>query len=165
MWQTVTITLDKRMRCVLWLTSMLSVFGGDVPLFIEPTEKYSEAIYKERTDKNYILEHVILPDLKKAEGLINRNKNYERKRISICGVWAIMADAYMWAEEYNLADQTIDKMADYCFVQKGGRFVDFEPTIPTWHTMFTEELNNKPSDDTPENDEYNSTKVYLPCSF
>ena len=47
---------------------------GDVPLFIEPTEKYSEAIYKERTDKNYILEHVILPDLKKAEGLINRNR-------------------------------------------------------------------------------------------
>ena len=45
---------------------------GDVPLFIEPTEKYSEAIYKERTDKNYILEHVILPDLKKAESLINR---------------------------------------------------------------------------------------------
>ena len=85
---------------------------GDVPLFTEPTEKYSEAIYKERTDKNYILEHVILPDLKKAEGLINRNKNYERKRISICGVWAIMADAYMWAEQYNLADQTIDKMAD-----------------------------------------------------
>ena len=81
---------------------------GDVPLFTEPTEKYSEAIYKERTDKNYILEHVILPDLKKAESLINRNKNYERKRISICGVWAIMADAYMWAEEYNLADQTID---------------------------------------------------------
>ena len=37
-------------------------------------------------------------DRKKAEGLINRNKNYERKRISICGVWAIMADAYMWAE-------------------------------------------------------------------
>ena len=36
---------------------------------------------------------------------------YERKRISICGVWAIMADAYMWSKEYNLADQTIDKMA------------------------------------------------------
>ena len=40
---------------------------GDVPLFIEPTEKYSEAIYKERTDKNYILEHVILPDLKRRK--------------------------------------------------------------------------------------------------
>ena len=40
---------------------------GDVPLFIEPTEKYSEAIYKERTDKNYILEHVILPDRKRRK--------------------------------------------------------------------------------------------------
>lgn len=121
---------------------------GDVPLFTEPTEKYSEAIYKKRTDKNYILDNVILPDLKKAEGLINRNKNYERKRISICGVWAIMADAYMWAEQYNLADQTIDKMAD--IKSSKGRLVDFEPSIQTWHTMFTEELNNKPSDDTPE---------------
>ena len=27
MWQTVMITSDKRMRCVLWLTSMLSVSG------------------------------------------------------------------------------------------------------------------------------------------
>ena len=137
---------------------------GDVPLFIEPTEKYSEAIYKERTDKNYILEHVILPDLKKAESLINRNKNYERKRISICGVWAIMADAYMWAEEYNLADQTIDKMATIAS-KKGGRFVDFEPNIATWHTMFTEELNNKPSDDTPENDEYNSRELIFLVHF
>ena len=32
--------------------------------------------------------------------------------------------------------------------------------LQTWHTMFTEELNNKPSDDTPENDEY-STKESL----
>ena len=97
-------------------------------MFVEPTEKYSEAIYKERTDKNYILEHVILPDLKKAEGLINRNKNYERKRISICGVWAIMADAYMWNEEYNLADQTIDKMATIAS-KKGRSFC----RLRTWH--------------------------------
>ena len=137
MWQTVMITSDKRMRCVLWLISMLSVSGRRTFVY-RPTEKYSEAIYKERTDKNYILEHVILPDLKKAESLINRNKNYERKRISICGVWAIMADAYMWAEEYNLADQTIDKMATIAS-KKGGRFVDFEPNIATWHTMFTED--------------------------
>ena len=27
MWQTVMITSDKRMRCVLWLISMLSVSG------------------------------------------------------------------------------------------------------------------------------------------
>ncbi len=89
---------------------------GDVPLFTEPTEKYSEAIYKERTDKNYI------------------------------------------------ADQTIDKMATIAS-KKGGRFVDFEPNIATWHTMFTEELTNKPSDDTPENDEYNSREFIFLVHF
>ncbi|WP_294617792.1 RagB/SusD family nutrient uptake outer membrane protein [uncultured Bacteroides sp.] len=136
---------------------------GDVPLFTEPTENYSEAIYKERTDKNYILENVIIPDLKKAEGLINRNKNYERKRISICGVWAILADAYMWAGNYSLADQVIDKMAT---IKLGGkRFLDLEPDIEKWHTMFTEELNNKPSDDTPENDEYNSKELIFLIHF
>lgn len=117
---------------------------GDVPLFTEPTEKYSDAIYKARTDKNEIIDQVILPDLKKAEKLINRNKNFERKRISICGVWAIMADVYMWKKEYNLADQTIEKMASIQS-KKGGRFVDFEPNLQAWHTMFTEELVNKPS--------------------
>jgi hypothetical protein len=131
---------------------------GDVPLYTEPTEKYSEAIYKERTDKTYILQSVILSDLKKAENLMDRTGNYERKRISICGVWAIMADVYMWLGEYNLADQTIDKMAN---IKSGSsRFVDFEPQIETWHKMFTEELNNKASDDTPSTDEY-STKEFI----
>lgn len=137
---------------------------GDVPLFTEPTEKYSDAIYKARTDKNEIIDQVILPDLKKAEKLINRNKNFERKRISICGVWAIMADVYMWKKEYNLADQTIEKMASIQS-KKGGRFVDFEPNLQAWHTMFTEELVNKPSDNTPENDEYNTREFIFLIHF
>lgn len=137
---------------------------GDVPLFTEPTEKYSDAIYKARTDKNEIIDQVILPDLKKAEKLINHNKNFERKRISICGVWAIMADVYMWKKEYNLADQTIEKMASIQS-KKGGRFVDFEPNLQAWHTMFTEELVNKPSDNTPENDEYNTREFIFLIHF
>jgi hypothetical protein len=131
---------------------------GDVPLFTEPTETYSDDIYKERTDKNYIIDNVILPDLKKAETLIDKSSNFERKRISICGVWAIMADVYMWTQQYSLADQTIDKIADIKY--SSSQFVDFEPSIQTWHTMFCEELNNKASDDTPENDEY-STKEFI----
>lgn len=131
---------------------------GDVPLFTEPTEKYSEEIYKSRTDKDYIIENVILPDLKKAESLINQKENFERKRISICGIWAIMADVYMWTRQYSLADQTIDKIAGIKY--SGKSFIDFESSILSWHTMFTEELNNKPSDDTPENDEY-STKEFI----
>ena len=47
-------------------------------------------------------------------------------------------DEKLTIEEYNLADQTIDKMATIAS-KKGGRLVDFEPLIATWHTMFTEE--------------------------
>lgn len=135
---------------------------GDVPLFTEPTETYSEAIYKERTDRDYIIENVILPDLKKAESLMT-NDNYERKRISLAGVYAILADVYMWTGDYSLADQTIDKMADIKINSK--RFVDVESSIETWHTMFTEELNNKASDNTPESDEYSSKEFIFLIHF
>lgn len=136
---------------------------GDVPLFTEPTEKYGEEIYRERTDKNYILSKVILPDLKKAEGLIDRTDNRERKRISICGVWAIMADVYMWLEDYNMAEQTIDKIDD--INTNGVRFVDFEPDILSWRKMLTEELNNKSSDNTPSTDEYNTKELIFVLHF
>ena len=48
---------------------------GDVPLFTEPNEEYSQEIYRERTDMNYILREVVLEDAKKAESLIDRTKN------------------------------------------------------------------------------------------
>lgn len=127
---------------------------GDVPLFLDPVEEYSPSIYRERTDKQQILKDVILADLKMAEELIDRTKNKERKKISIYGVWAIMADVYMWLGEYNLADQTITKMGN------DPTFMAFEPKIETWRKMFVEELNFKASDSTPENDEY-TTKEFI----
>lgn len=127
---------------------------GDVPLFVDPNEEFSPSIYRERTDMEYILREVIVEDAKKAEALIDRTKNKERKRISIYGVWAVMADAYMWLGEYSMADQTIDKM------KNNASFMAFEPSIDTWKKMFTEELNDKASDNTPENDDY-STKEFI----
>ena len=127
---------------------------GDVPLFTEPNEEYSQEIYRERTDMNYILREVVLEDAKKAESLIDRTKNKERKRISVYGAWAIMADTYMWLKEYSLADQTIEKM------KNDASFMALETDISTWKKMFAEELNNKASDNTPENDEY-STKEFI----
>ncbi|NLO70361.1 MAG: RagB/SusD family nutrient uptake outer membrane protein [Porphyromonadaceae bacterium] len=133
---------------------------GDVPLFTEPNEKYSEDIYQGRTDKNEILQKVILEDLKKAEGLMDKVRNLERKRISICGVWAIMADVYMWMKDYNLADQTITKINNFRSNNNTTVFVGFEPDIATWRKLFVEELNGKASDDTPQNDEY-TTKEFI----
>lgn len=131
---------------------------GDVPLFTEPNEKYGEHIFRERTDMNYILSEVIIPDLQMAERLMDRTGNKERKRISIFGVWAIMADAYMWKKDYNMADQTIAKM-------DGSTFVAFEPSIDTWRKMMVEELNGKASDNTPENDEYTTKELIFVSHF
>lgn len=131
---------------------------GDVPVYTEPVEVFNDKIYHARSPKDSIITHVIIPDLKRAEQLINRTGNRERKRISICGVWAIMADVYMWNEQYSLADQTIDKISSISTGRE--RFIDFEPSLETYRRMFTEELNNKPSDNTPENDEY-QTKEFI----
>lgn len=136
---------------------------GDVPLFTEPVEKYSQDIYRERTSADYILKEVILKDLKTAEGLINP-ENRERKRISPCGVLAIMADVYMWLQEYSLADQTIEKMAE--FKNKDTKpFVSLESDIQAWSKMFTEELNGKPSDDTYTTDDYTSKELIFLVHF
>ena len=128
---------------------------GDVPLFIEPNEQYSPDIYRSRSDKDEILRDVILEDLKMAEGLIDRHENKERKRISIFGVWAILTDTYMMLEEYSNADQTVTKMTTY-----DPDFMAFEPDIMTWKKMFTEELNAKAPDNTPDVDEY-TTKEFI----
>lgn len=126
---------------------------GDVPLITEPVESLKEGKYEPKTAKQTVLLDVILPDLRKAETLINRVKNKERKKISIYGVWAIMADVYMWLEDYPMADQTIDKMA------ADPSFMRIEEDMPSLKKMFVEELNNKASDFTPENDEYTSKEL------
>ncbi len=132
---------------------------GDVPLYTEPNERYSEELYKPRTDKNIILNEVILADLKLAESLIDRVKNKERKRISIYGVWAIMADVYMWLHEYSLADQTITKMG------REPGFMSLAENINDWRKMFVEELNGKAPDMTPENDEYTTKELIFLIHF
>lgn len=101
--------------------------------------------------------------LKQAEKLINRNKNYERKRISIIGVWAILADVYMWMGNYSDADQTIEKMKSIDY--KGAKFMQLAPTIQSWRSMLTEELNRKPSDNTPDNDEYTTKELIFLIHF
>lgn len=126
---------------------------GDVPLIIDPVENLKDGVYKPKTNGLKILEEIVIPDLKKAENLINRVKNKERKKISIYGVWAIMADTYMWLKDYSSADQTIDKMS------KEPSFMNLEADMPSLKRMLVEELNNKASDFTPENDDYTSKEL------
>ncbi len=133
---------------------------GDVPLFTEPTEKYeSGAIYKERSPESTVMA-LVIADLKKAENLINRTGNLERKRISIFGVWAIMADAYMWLHEYALADQAITNLRT-----TNTTFMNFESNISTVKKMFQDELNNRASDNTPSTDDYTTKELILVVHF
>lgn len=125
---------------------------GDVPVYTEPIENATNAEYKGRTNAEEVLRNVVLPDLKRAETLILKT-NKERKRISLYGVWAVMADVYMWLHEYSLADQTIEKMGE------DPSFMALETTIEGWQRMLTTELNNKASDDNYLTDDYNTKEL------
>ncbi len=132
---------------------------GNVPLYTEPNELFSEDLYKDRTDTDYILRNVILEDLKMAESLTSLVVNKERKRISIMGIRAIMADVYMWLGEYSLADQTIQKLKGH------PDFIGLETDIDSWSKLFTEELQYKAPDHSPAIDEYSSKELIFLIHF
>ncbi len=125
---------------------------GDVPVYTEPVENASNAEYKGRTPAEEVLREVVLADLKRAETLILKS-NKERKRISLYGVWAVMADVYMWLHEYALADQIIEKMGE------DASFMALETTIEGWQRMLTTELNNKASDGNYQTDDYTTKEL------
>lgn len=125
---------------------------GDVPVYTKPIESFNDGEYKERTPADDVLRNLILEDLRMAETLILKS-NKERKRISLYGVWAIMADVYMWLHEYQLAEQVIDKIG------QDPKFIALEPNMDSWHTMLTVELNNKASDDNYLTDDYSSKEL------
>ena len=132
---------------------------GDVPLYTEPNEIYDERLYKTRADADSILRNVVLEDLKKAESMTSFVVNKERKRISLMGIRAIMADVYMWLHEYNLADQTIEK------IKRTSDFVALADNIDSWSKLFTEELQKKAPDRSPTTDEYSSKELIFVIHF
>lgn len=70
---------------------------GDVPLFLEPMESYTkQEIYKERTDRDYILRNVILPDLEQAWYLISKSSSPDRTRVNAGFVCALLMDVHAW---------------------------------------------------------------------
>jgi hypothetical protein len=73
---------------------------GDVPLFTEPVEETGADMYRKRTDKDYILENIILVDLEKAALLTDRTaagRNY----INIAVVYALLMDVNAWMHRYE----------------------------------------------------------------
>ncbi len=130
---------------------------GDVPVYLEPTEDYNKIIYSERIDYKTVLKDVVLPDLLMAETLIDPT-NRERKRVSRRAIWAIMADVYLWLEEYDLVIATVDR---FNASLGAGVAYKIETSIPNLSSMFTIDLDNKPSDNNATSDEYGNLRELI----
>ncbi len=105
---------------------------GDVPLLLEPVESVSQGIYFKRTDKNYIIDNVILPDLEKAYLNIDKTRNEtdsKRTRMNVGTVCALLMDVYAWKHDYGMVAKIKEERVD-----RLGR--------STWRTLVSENGSN-----------------------
>jgi hypothetical protein len=120
---------------------------GDVPVYLEPIDNIDKGEFRARTAMRTVLRDVVMADLKTAEQLINPG-NLERKRISRQAIYAIQADVYMWLDDYDSADKTIDKL------RSNVTYTNFQPDMSLMKKQFVDDLNNKVNDNDPTKDEY-----------
>lgn len=130
---------------------------GDVPVYLEPTEDIGKIQYSYRIPMKEVLNDVILPDLIEAE-LNMKATSRERKRISRYGLYAIMADVYLWLEDYDMVIATVDKFNNA--LSTTGAYT-FETSISNLSSIMSNDLNRKPSDDSSDSDEYGNAKELL----
>lgn len=136
---------------------------GAVPVYLEPVDNLANAEFKGRTPMDEVLRDVIIPDLEMAESLIDPS-NVERKRISRNAIYATLADAQMWAGEWEAADATIDR-----FMSANGSpdaaiqnsTVVFQKDIVALKNSFVNGLNNKSGDNNPQVDEYGESNEFI----
>ena len=130
---------------------------GDVPVYLDPTEDLGTIRYSHRIPMKEVLINVILPDLLQAESNMKATSR-ERKRISRYGVYAIMADVYLWLEEYDKVVATVDKFNNS--LSTTGAY-GFETSISNLASLMSNDLNRKPSDNSTDSDEYGNVKELL----
>lgn len=76
---------------------------GDAPIWLEPYTDVNENPRKARESKDKIINEVIIPDLEKAYELVPKNATPSQWLIGEGAICAIMADVYMWRNEYQKA--------------------------------------------------------------
>lgn len=105
---------------------------GDVPLYLEPVEELSQGIFRERTNSEYIIDKVIIPDLEKAYFYIDKT-NLSRNRMNVATISLLLMDVYSWIgnhemvvllkeERINLLDAASDDRInnDWLYLIPGG---------------------------------------------
>ncbi len=112
---------------------------GDVPLFTEPVEVLGPDMYHARTDKDLILENVILVDLEKAYLLVDKT-SIKRTRINAATICVLSMDVNSWMHRY---DKVVTIMKERV---SGLKLADWDliTTSPTtfkndWRGMFIED--------------------------
>ncbi|OQP47326.1 oxygenase [Niastella yeongjuensis] len=112
---------------------------GDAVIRTEPYESIAENASVPRESKDKIINELIIPDLQKAYGLIQKNQKPIVWNIGEATIAAILSDVYMWQKDYANA---ITWMKNVFIAQgpKGTKYngasgADLEPTS-TWKNLF-----------------------------
>lgn len=124
---------------------------GDVPLYLDPVEELSSGIYRQRVDKDLILNNVIIPDLEKAYFYIDKT-NKIRNRMNVGTVCALMMDVYAWMGNYEMVvkvkEERVNKLDNgpddrstnsWLYLVPGG--ANF---IQNWRSLFIESTAPSP---------------------
>lgn len=74
---------------------------GDMSLYLEPIEEVNQGIYRPRTDKNFIINNVIIPDLEKAYFFIDKSVA-GRTRVNVATVCVLLMDVYAWTGNHEM---------------------------------------------------------------
>jgi starch-binding outer membrane protein, SusD/RagB family len=82
---------------------------GDVPVWTEPYEEYSQSPYRARTPVAEVMSKVILPDLDKATKMLDPAA-FDAYRVTMGAAYAMLTDVAMWNKDYPAALNWSDKL-------------------------------------------------------
>ncbi len=82
---------------------------GAVPVRLEPYEDINESPNLERTSADEVLNNVIIPDLVKANTMVDKNA-INVFELNKGGILAILAEVYLWKKDYTKVLSTIDEL-------------------------------------------------------
>ncbi|MCV9386695.1 RagB/SusD family nutrient uptake outer membrane protein [Reichenbachiella ulvae] len=86
---------------------LVRVFG-EVPLYLDMVSGLDDDLFREKTSGSEIMNNIVIPDMLKAEDLINAPS--DRFNFSLSSVYCLQAEVYMHLGEHTLAKEALDKL-------------------------------------------------------
>jgi starch-binding outer membrane protein, SusD/RagB family len=104
---------------------------GAVPLFKEAITSLEKEVQRPRTDAQIVMNEIVIPDMLKAEELMNRGAN--QYRFSKWSVNAFQGLVYMFQKDYAKAKIALDKIV-------ASKAYTLTTTREAWQKMFWNEI-------------------------